>query len=229
MQYPKHWRMAFLMAFFIHLIAWLAGNFILTNLHAQTIVPLGEQNMMEWTDIPEEELLVDQSPPIVEPPTEAVAADTSSEVEEQEEESPVVTENDVTIAKELENQNSASNLQKEKAVMSKATGNHQMGTPPSILQYYYPSVASQAGYTGTITVKGRVQKDGSMGKIVVVVGSGKPNIDKVAIETVKKWKFKPGLDLEKEPIVTDAMIVISFNKKQQDNGEQKSHAIRIYE
>ncbi|MBP2629801.1 MAG: sodium pump decarboxylase [Firmicutes bacterium] len=229
MQYPKHWRMAFLMAFFIHLIAWLAGSFILNGLHAQTVVPLGEQNVMEWTDVPEEDLLVDQSPPIVEPPAEAVVADPSSEVKEQEEESPVVTENDVTIAKEMENQNSASNMQKEKAVISKSSGNHQMGTPPSILQYYYPPITSQVGYTGTITVKGRVQRDGSVGKVVVVVGSGKPNIDKVAIEAVKKWKFKPGLDLEKEPIATDAMIVISFNKKQQDNGEQKSHAIRIHE
>jgi protein TonB len=54
----------------------------------------------------------------------------------------------------------------------------------------YPELARKAGIEGRVTVKVLINTQGDVEKVEVV--KGHPMLDDAAVESAKKWKFKPG-------------------------------------
>ncbi len=58
--------------------------------------------------------------------------------------------------------------------------------PPS-----YPSIARRRGYEGVVMLSVDVLADGTVGELKIKETSGYSILDRAAVKTVKKWKFKP--------------------------------------
>jgi len=54
----------------------------------------------------------------------------------------------------------------------------------------YPELARKAGIEGRVTVKVLINTQGDVEKVEIV--KGHPMLDDAAVESAKKWKFKPG-------------------------------------
>ncbi len=57
----------------------------------------------------------------------------------------------------------------------------------------YPGLARKRGYQGTVFLEVLVGKDGNVKDFRLLVSSGHPVLDKSALDSVKKWVFKPGM------------------------------------
>lgn len=49
-------------------------------------------------------------------------------------------------------------------------------------------------YNGTVVISATVDEKGDVIKTVVMRSSGRPKVDKVAMEAASKWKFTPAVD-----------------------------------
>lgn len=58
---------------------------------------------------------------------------------------------------------------------------------------HYPSLAKQAGVTGTVWVRALVDKSGSVAKSEIARSSGTSSLDREALAAAHKCKFKPGI------------------------------------
>lgn len=55
----------------------------------------------------------------------------------------------------------------------------------------YPESARRQGVEGVTTLRFRVQTDGTVGEMSLVRSAGHPDLDRAAMEAVKKWRFEP--------------------------------------
>ena len=55
----------------------------------------------------------------------------------------------------------------------------------------YPMMARRHGLEGTVVLRLRVTEKGNVGELVVETPSGCADLDKAAIEAVRKWRFVP--------------------------------------
>jgi len=55
----------------------------------------------------------------------------------------------------------------------------------------YPSLAKQRGHEGTVVLKIKVLKTGSVDAIEVAQSSGHQLLDKAAVTAIQKWRFEP--------------------------------------
>lgn len=63
----------------------------------------------------------------------------------------------------------------------------------------YPGLARRLGEEGEVRLDIQVRQDGSVGEVRLKKSSGSPSLDETAIETVKKWRFKPAT-LDGKPV-----------------------------
>lgn len=78
----------------------------------------------------------------------------------------------------------------------------------------YSSKARRADYQGVVTFDVLVNADGQAGQITVVKGPGLGlGLEESAIETVKKWKFKPAVGPEGNPVPVLVSIEITFRTR----------------
>src|SRR5699024_5493814 len=77
-------------------------------------------------------------------------------------------------------------------------------TPPT-----YPRSALRRREEGTVKLKILVTPQGTAGKVEVVSSSGSKALDRAAVETVKKWHFKPA-KRGSTPIAGYALQTINF-------------------
>ena len=56
----------------------------------------------------------------------------------------------------------------------------------------YPRLARRRGYQGTVVLNVLVSKEGKVAEVEVIESSHYSILDKAALTTVKKWRFKPG-------------------------------------
>ena len=73
----------------------------------------------------------------------------------------------------------------------------------------YPDDAKKAGIEGEVFVASYVDKDGSVTKAKIKQTSGKPSLDKAALEAAYKYKFKPALKGE-QPVATWVTYKVVF-------------------
>ena len=75
----------------------------------------------------------------------------------------------------------------------------------------YPPLARRMGYEGRLILRLLVSKEGKVTQVKVVRSSGYSILDKVAIKTVKKWRFIPAHGGEKAvPFWVEVPVVFSL-------------------
>jgi protein TonB len=207
------WRKAVIFSVSLHLIFWGVAGYV--SAHRQSPPPVKEQ-IVELVDLPteptkeppEEQPAIQPSPPRPEP-EEAPVPETPSPplaVSDSDEEKIIekVVQTSVN-GKDTEEPVVVSNKAKPKA--------RTMGTPPVVLSRAYPSPEEQGDFKGTVVLKVQILENGIPGKIEIAVTSGTRQINEAAIAAAKKWRFKPALDHEGNPMVCTTIMSIPFNKK----------------
>lgn len=90
-------------------------------------------------------------------------------------------------------------------------GKPQMGEPPITISYFFPP-KDLIPYKGTIAVAAFIGTDGNVYKTKIMRGSGHPSYNEIAMSAARRWRFKPALDGNGEPMESRKIISIPFNK-----------------
>ena len=75
----------------------------------------------------------------------------------------------------------------------------------------FPEAALRAKAGGNVTLRVIIDEDGRAADIQISK-SGGPDLDKQAVEAVRKWRFKPALDKKGNPVRVFTVIEITFRR-----------------
>ena len=211
MQYQTHWRLAFVLAFFFHIIAWLFLTILIPHVFKAPEAP-PQEDPMEWVDIaedmgvPEEEQQEEEPPPPPPPPPPEP---------EQVEEEPAVVEAEVpeeAITEILKEVEETADKPEEPKVLRSGEGK-QIGQPGKILHAEQPPYGV-IQFKGRIAVSARIGTDGKVISTKIQVSSGNALYDRMARRIVEKqWKFEPAKDMNGQPMESDMQCPVYFNMK----------------
>lgn len=73
----------------------------------------------------------------------------------------------------------------------------------------YPRDALRRGVGGTVRVQVTVSTDGSVERMEVAQSSGDRNLDRAAMEAVRRWRFKPAMRAG-QPVSATVVIPVDF-------------------
>ncbi len=73
----------------------------------------------------------------------------------------------------------------------------------------YPKIARLRGWEGTVRLDVVVRKDGRVGKVELADSSGFRALDRVALKTVYRWRFRPAMS-SGEPIESKVQVPVRF-------------------
>ncbi len=74
----------------------------------------------------------------------------------------------------------------------------------------YPPAALRRGETGSATVRVQVDAEGKPGGVALIQRSGSRDLDRAAMEAVRKWRFQPAIE-DGKPIAGSVDIPVEFN------------------
>ena len=218
MHYQTHWRLAFVLAFFFHLVVWLVLMLVIPHVF-RMLEPPPQEIPMEWIDVaddmgmPEEDQQEEQPPPPPPPPSEPAAVEEEPAVVEAEVPEEAITE----IMKEVEETKDAP---QEDNVLRSGEGK-QIGQPGKILHAEQPPY-DMINFKGRITISAHIGTDGRVMWTKAMVTSGNKLYDRIAGRIVEKqWKFKPATDSHGEPMESDIMCELAFNVPAKKHGKIK--------
>lgn len=208
MQYQTHWRLAFVLAFFFHIVAWLFLMVLVPHVF-KMLEPPPQQDPMEWVDIaedmgvPEEEQQEEEPPPPPPPPPPEP---------EQVEEEPAVVEAEVPeeaiteIIKEVQEEK-----EPEKPKVLTSGSGKQIGQPGKILHAEQPPYGV-ISFRGRIAVSAHIGTDGKVMWTKIQISSGNALYDRMARRIVEKqWRFEPAKDMNGQPMESDMQCPVYFN------------------
>ncbi|MEQ2869055.1 TonB family protein [Selenomonas noxia] len=210
MHYQTHWRLAFVLAFFFHLVVWLVLMLVIPHVF-RMLEPPPQETPMEWVDVaddmgtPEEDQQEEQPPPPPPPPSEPAAVEEEPAVVEAEVPEEAITE----IMKEVEETKDAP---KEDNVLRSGEGK-QIGQPGKILHAEQPPYG-MINFKGRIAVSARIGTDGKVIRTHIMISSGNEYYDLTARRIVeRRWKFEPAKDMNGQPMESDMQCPVYFNMK----------------
>lgn len=73
----------------------------------------------------------------------------------------------------------------------------------------YPTQAARRGLGGTVRVRAEVGVDGVPTSVAVVAGSGTRELDRAALDAVRRWRFRPG-QVDGQPVAGSVVVPIEF-------------------
>ena len=208
MQYQTHWRLAFVLAFFFHIIAWLFLTILIPHVFKALEAPPQEEPM-EWVELaddpgPPEEEQAEEPPPPPPPPSEPEQVEEEPAVVEAEVPEEAITE----IMKEVEE-----TPEKEEPKVLRSGEGKQIGQPGKILHAEQPPYGV-IQFKGRIAVSARIGTDGKVISTRIQVSSGNALYDRMARRIVEKqWKFEPAKDMNGQPMESDMQCPVYFNMK----------------
>ena len=208
MQYQTHWRLAFVLAFFFHIIAWLFLTILIPHVFKALEAPPQEEPM-EWVELaddpgPPEEEQAEEPPPPPPPPPEPEQVEEEPAVVEAEVPEEAITE----ILKEVEE-----TPEKEEPKVLRSGEGKQIGQPGKILHAEQPPYGV-IQFKGRIAVSARIGTDGKVISTRIQVSSGNALYDRMARRIVEKqWKFEPAKDMNGQPMESDMQCPVYFNMK----------------
>lgn len=225
MNYPSHWRLAYLLAFFFHLWAWLFVSLALPHLTLSMAQPEPVQEL-EWApDLPPGE--GDSADPAVADlpagpvlPQDAIAEaeDTDAPPPEDtetplEEETPIVVEDAAAAIAQLKKteQEGKDDGKGHTIIIRGGGGGQQMGENAKLVKPFYPA-PGVVSFGGRVSVSARIGKDGRIKETKIMVTSGRPLVDAVAMSCARKWVYKPATDHHGQPMECNAIISIPFTR-----------------
>ncbi|MGN6111840.1 MAG: energy transducer TonB, partial [Luteimonas sp.] len=74
----------------------------------------------------------------------------------------------------------------------------------------YPRAAQRRGLSGTVLLRIHVDADGEPVAIDLVQGSGARELDRAAVEGVRRWRFAPAMR-DGQPVGGSVQVPITFN------------------
>ena len=126
---------------------------------------------------------------------------------------PVITADEAEAIRELKRQIEEAEKNPDGSVGTivirrKGSGG-QMGQPARLIADSYP--ATGVNFRGRVSVFATIGKDGTVHKTKVAVTSGRRSIDEIAMAACRRWRFKPALDHNGQPMECIQIISIPFN------------------
>ena len=207
MRYQTHWRLAFLIAFFFHIIAWLFLMVLIPHVFKHIEQPPPDEPM-EWVELtdgdgsPEEQQQPEEPPPPPPPPEPA-------EAEPQEETAVVEAEVPEEAISALVAPPDDNEKKENEKPLPPLPGQHMV--EPGKILYSERFPAGLLPIKGTATVAARVGKDGSVIRAKMKRGTGNPVWDFQICRLVKtRWKFKPATDQHGQPMESDIMCNVKY-------------------
>ncbi|MFC3551818.1 energy transducer TonB [Lysobacter cavernae] len=76
----------------------------------------------------------------------------------------------------------------------------------------YPTQALRRGESGTVMVRAQIGADGTPTSVSVATGSGSRQLDRAAVDAVRRWRFRPAL-ANGQPTTGTVMVPISFDAR----------------
>ena len=202
MRYQTHWRFAFLVAFFFHIVAWLFLMVLIPHVFKHIEQPPPNEPM-EWVELagddgpPEEEQQPEEPPP---PPEPAEA-----------EEEPAVVEAEVpeeAISDIVKPPDDDEKKEDEKPLPP--LPGQEMGKP-SVIIHSERFPEGLLPIKGSATVSARIGKDGTVIRVKMQRGTGNPVWDFQICRLVqKRWKFKPATDQHGQPMESDRQCNVKY-------------------
>mgnify|MGYP001007544709 FL=1 len=202
MRYQTHWRLAFLIAFFFHIVAWLFLMVLIPHVFKHIEQPPPDEPM-EWVELagddgpPEEEQQPEEPPP---PPEPAEA-----------EEEPAVVEAEVpeeAISDIVKPPDDDEKKEDEKPLPP--LPGQEMGKP-SVIIHSERFPEGLLPIKGSATVSARIGKDGTVIRVKMQRGTGNPVWDFQICRLVqKRWKFKPATDQHGQPMESDRQCNVKY-------------------
>ena len=208
MQYQTHWRLAFVLAFFFHIIAWLFLTILIPHVFKALEAPPQEEPM-EWVELaddpgPPEEEQAEEPPPPPPPPPEPEQVEEEPAVVEAEIPEEAITE----ILKEVEE-----TPEKEEPKVLTSDSGKQIGQPGKILHAEQPPYGV-IDFKGRIAVSAHIGADGKVMWTKIQISSGNMLYDRMARRIVEKqWKFEPAKDRNGQAMESDMQCPVYFNMK----------------
>ena len=86
--------------------------------------------------------------------------------------------------------------------------------PIARVQPGYPPAAFRAGEEGTVVLRVDVDASGNPGNVDIVSRSGSRELDRAAIEAVRKWKFRPAMQ-GGQAVASQVEVPIDFKMDRQ--------------
>lgn len=86
--------------------------------------------------------------------------------------------------------------------------------PIARVQPDYPPEAFRAGQEGTVVLRVDVDASGNPGNVDIVSRSGSRDLDRAAIEAVRKWKFRPAMQ-GGQAVASQVEVPIDFRMDRQ--------------
>jgi TonB family protein len=80
--------------------------------------------------------------------------------------------------------------------------------PPKAIKEIQPEFSKSGRPAGKVTLSLTILTDGSVGGIDIIYSGGQ-KVDQIAIDTMKKWKYKPAMCGD-EPVVSDVEVSFTF-------------------
>ena len=74
----------------------------------------------------------------------------------------------------------------------------------------YPREAQRRGVAGTVLLRVHVRTNGDAGAIDLVQGSGSRDLDRAAVDAVRRWRFAPAMR-DGQPVESSVQVPIAFN------------------
>ena len=90
-------------------------------------------------------------------------------------------------------------------------GGQQMGENAKLVKPFYPA-PGVVSFGGRVSVSARIGKDGRIKETKIMVTSGRPLVDAVAMSCARKWVYKPATDQHGQPMECNAIISIPFTR-----------------
>lgn len=97
--------------------------------------------------------------------------------------------------------------------VSLAPGNTPLPIPGQSPQPRYPPSALRRGESGTVRVRVDVDAQGQPAGVALIQRSGSRDLDRAAMEVVRKWRFQPA-QRDGKAVASSIEIPIDFNAKQ---------------
>lgn len=76
----------------------------------------------------------------------------------------------------------------------------------------YPARALRRGETGVVNVRASIGPDGVPTSVSLVSGSGSRDLDRAALDAVKRWRFRPAIEGGR-PTVGTVVVPIEFSRE----------------
>ena len=86
-----------------------------------------------------------------------------------------------------------------------------MGENAKLVKPFYPA-PGVVSFGGRVSVSARIGKDGRIKETKIMVTSGRPLVDAVAMSCARKWVYKPATDQHGQPMECNAIISIPFTR-----------------